>query len=312
MPSWMRAPGRGGRLDSLAAIGLVAYHGSPHRFERFALHKIGTGEGAQAYGWGIYFASRKEVAEFYRQKLGGADKHRQVLVDGVPEKEFFQYRVTLPDVDAVLALHHIIYYVRLYTDPVRGLEEARKVARQIAEAGRGSKESLEAHKLFRAHKVTVEPDEMACCLYTVDIPEDDELLDYDRPLEEQPPGVIKKLSDAGILPDGEEVVGWFRDYLQRKDRSDPEWDRLVARITQFHKDGGKLPNGERYGGGLKGRVVYAALGNAVEASKRLLAAGIPGLRYLDGSSRGTGSGSYNYVIWDEGRISVTGRQGGPG
>jgi GNAT superfamily N-acetyltransferase len=46
-----------------------AYHGSPHIFDKFSLHKIGTGEGAQAYGWGLYFAGNKEVAEFYRRQL---------------------------------------------------------------------------------------------------------------------------------------------------------------------------------------------------------------------------------------------------
>ena len=46
-----------------------AYHGSPHRFDKFTLDHIGTGEGAQAYGWGLYFAGKKEVAEFYRDTL---------------------------------------------------------------------------------------------------------------------------------------------------------------------------------------------------------------------------------------------------
>lgn len=33
-----------------------AYHGTPHRFDEFSLDAIGTGEGAQAHGWGLYFA----------------------------------------------------------------------------------------------------------------------------------------------------------------------------------------------------------------------------------------------------------------
>ena len=39
-----------------------AYHGSPYDFERFDLSKIGTGEGAQAYGHGLYFAENPAVA----------------------------------------------------------------------------------------------------------------------------------------------------------------------------------------------------------------------------------------------------------
>ena len=43
------------------------YHGSPHRFEEFDASKIGTGEGAQAYGHGIYLAESPDVAKQYKK-----------------------------------------------------------------------------------------------------------------------------------------------------------------------------------------------------------------------------------------------------
>lgn len=49
-----------------AAKGIRAYHGSPHDFDRFSLEHIGTGEGAQAYGHGLYFAENEGVAHSYR------------------------------------------------------------------------------------------------------------------------------------------------------------------------------------------------------------------------------------------------------
>ena len=49
--------------------GITAYHGSPHDFERFDMSKIGTGEGAQAYGHGLYFAQNEDVARGYRDDL---------------------------------------------------------------------------------------------------------------------------------------------------------------------------------------------------------------------------------------------------
>ena len=49
--------------------GITAYHGSPHDFEQFDMSKIGTGEGAQAYGHGLYFAEAEPVAMEYRDKL---------------------------------------------------------------------------------------------------------------------------------------------------------------------------------------------------------------------------------------------------
>jgi hypothetical protein len=46
-------------------IGMTVFHGSPHVFEKFDLSKIGTGEGAQAYGQGMYMAQNPEVAKSY-------------------------------------------------------------------------------------------------------------------------------------------------------------------------------------------------------------------------------------------------------
>lgn len=49
--------------------GIRAYHGSPHDFDRFDMSKIGTGEGAQAYGHGLYFAENEGVARSYRDAM---------------------------------------------------------------------------------------------------------------------------------------------------------------------------------------------------------------------------------------------------
>ena len=47
-------------------LGATVYHGSPHRFDKFDLSKIGTGEGAQKYGHGLYFADSRDVARSYQ------------------------------------------------------------------------------------------------------------------------------------------------------------------------------------------------------------------------------------------------------
>jgi len=56
-------------VEKKAAPFIEAYHGSPHTFDKFSLDKIGTGEGAQAYGHGLYFAENEGVAKSYRDKL---------------------------------------------------------------------------------------------------------------------------------------------------------------------------------------------------------------------------------------------------
>ena len=49
--------------------GIRAFHGSPHSFERFDMSKVGTGEGEQSYGHGLYFAEHEPVAQQYRDAL---------------------------------------------------------------------------------------------------------------------------------------------------------------------------------------------------------------------------------------------------
>lgn len=46
-----------------------AWHGSPHDFDEFDLGAIGSGEGNQAHGWGLYFAKKKSVSKNYQKVL---------------------------------------------------------------------------------------------------------------------------------------------------------------------------------------------------------------------------------------------------
>jgi hypothetical protein len=57
--------------ESYNPIGMTTWHGSPHVFERFDLSKLGTGEGAQAYGSGLYVAQNPKVAEDYAKNIMG-------------------------------------------------------------------------------------------------------------------------------------------------------------------------------------------------------------------------------------------------
>ena len=55
--------------DAGGLVGMIkASHGSPHAFTKFDFSKIGTGEGARAYGHGGYFAQGFDspVAGSYR------------------------------------------------------------------------------------------------------------------------------------------------------------------------------------------------------------------------------------------------------
>jgi hypothetical protein len=52
-------------------IGMTTWHGSPHIFQKFDLSKLGTGEGAQVYGSGMYVAQNPKVAEDYAKNIMG-------------------------------------------------------------------------------------------------------------------------------------------------------------------------------------------------------------------------------------------------
>lgn len=50
---------------------------------------------------------------------------------------------------------------------------------------------------------------------------------------------------------------------------------------------------------------------AAQTSARFADAGIPGIRYLDAGSRGTGQGTSNYVVFDDALIELLKRNGVP-
>jgi hypothetical protein len=56
-------------VEADVAKQVVAYHGSPHNFDRFTTEKMGTGEGAQAFGWGLYFTDLESIARNYAKNL---------------------------------------------------------------------------------------------------------------------------------------------------------------------------------------------------------------------------------------------------
>ena len=64
------APRGGGTgPGTVLGSGIRAYHGSPYDFDRFDMSKIGTGEGAQVYGHGLYFAENEGTAQSYKNGI---------------------------------------------------------------------------------------------------------------------------------------------------------------------------------------------------------------------------------------------------
>jgi len=252
-----------------------AYHGTPHKVDRFMLTKIGTGEGAQAYGWGLYFAGSKGTAKWYRDKLTDNDPHSgQVAIDG---KEMSWTEA----ID------------RFFPDPIEN-KIYKKMGKRKAEKYHGSYQMFMLQDLMPAirEKMELTKDEYKRVdfpqregsVYEVEIPEDHELLDWDKPLSEQPEGVKAALK------------GFIEEHSKKEFTDGPEDSlTLLARDIADSWDA-------------KGYQIYKrlseALGSPKAASQYLQSTGIPGLRYLDGMSRSKGEGNHNYVIWEEDAIEL--------
>jgi len=151
----------------ITAAAPIAYHGSPHEFTQFDASKIGTGQGAQSYGHGLYFAENPEVAGTY--KSAGGKISNEFTVNGV-------------------ALRPTDIRYGIADDIVnKGLDEARRNAKA------NGPEFLRAFEEIQG-KVSGNKSNM----YRVNIPDEHvaKMLDWDKPLSEQAPEVQKTLQGA--------------------------------------------------------------------------------------------------------------------
>lgn len=65
---------------------VTLYHGSPHLFDKFDMSKIGTGEGGQAFGHGLYLAENPEVATAYQKNLAPGEGLGNLYKVDIPDE----------------------------------------------------------------------------------------------------------------------------------------------------------------------------------------------------------------------------------
>lgn len=260
----------------------AAYHGTPFEFDRFSTDFMGAGEGAQAFGWGLYFASSKALGEQYRDRLSFAARDRaappQLRLDGKAVPAAIARELHEATTDLWLGVDELTQ--AQLDDLVPGLSSE---ARAVLEGARPDQ--------FTYGKVGR--------LYEVDVPENDELLDWDKPLSEQSGKVFNALQQ---IPN--EVFDAINGMLEDNGMSPYEnWDDMTGaeliRYMQKWQIAESLPPEVPGSSWLDGDT-----DDKKHASLYLRSLGIPGHRFLDGNSRSKGEGSYNYVIYDEGRVNV--------
>ena len=231
--------------------GAIVWHGSPHKFDAFDASKIGAGEGAQAYGHGLYLADAPEVAGQYAANVKDMGAVQRINTE----------LSTLSDAMGKDAIPGA--YRKYRTDS--GAQAAKRydelmVARDSVRNAPGS-------------------------LYKVDLPDEHiaKMLDWDKPLSEQHPDVqaaVNNIKDG--LPLSSE--GW----------NPKPWIEADPLASTFHNTMHR-----------EGLLTQDALSDALQK------AGVPGIRYLDGGSRGAGAGTSNYVIFpgNENMLQILDRNG---
>jgi hypothetical protein len=246
--------------DAYNPIAMTVYHGSPHLFSRFDASKIGTGEGAQAYGHGLYLAETPEVAKMYRNSNPAIDSAniKKAAIQGLSDAE---YRALG---DLTSRDYAAISDKRFALSPAE-----RTLLQQLSDRQRSMAQQIESVRNSSGN------------LYTVDLPDEQiaKMLDWDKPLGKQQADVVAGVTKA----------------LQANKRGakDIEWlmNRPGSQVENF-----LMPSGNR-----------------AQASLALRDAGIPGIRYLDGGSRGVGQGTSNFVVFpgNEGLLTILERNGKP-
>jgi len=269
VPRVMERGGMGAEMLQGMSRGTVSpldvYHGSPHKFDRFDASKIGTGEGAQAYGHGIYTAEAPATAIEYQKKLSstGSAKNLANQYGGV-------------DKGLAEAKRRVESYKQLIADGGGGAMSRAKSMLQISEK---NVQDLEAVKAGLP--------ENTGNLYKVDLPDEQiaKMLDWDKPLSEQqnilsaltPESMgltLRQSSDGGFMAyvgsNGKPIGMQMKGATPEKFR-----ENWINRLKEM----GDLEGGAGRAVGYLGGTSNS--GNlAPSVSEALRQAGIPGIKYF--------------------------------
>jgi hypothetical protein len=315
--------------------GIKAYHGSPHDFDEFSMEQIGTGEGAQAYGSGLYFAQQEKIAKEYRDNLTKRDfEYEEKLMEEYKKAEANQDYYRLEMLERAM-LHDTPKDFRDIASDADYDDDYRQAAADMAD-------EIEAMDVDFGRIYEVEIDALQ-----------DDLLDFDAPLSEQNEAVqdlyketLKKqftpeddklLNELGLSLDnvyvdpkitGADVYNQLRE--EGAKQINAELDEINKQMRAISKAADEIQQGYRTplpGKEAEAQALYDKYDDLMSkklnmdskfneeqkrASDMLLKEGVKGIRYNDGYSRGLGKGRYktkNYVIFDDRLISISKKYG---
>jgi len=167
-----------GELGMMPA-GITAFHGTPHNIlGKFDINKVGTGEGVQAYGHGMYFAESPDVAKSYATDRSYVGKFMAGKPDTTPweANRIAQDTLNVHGDNAIAQLEKTLKNNSFSKNP-----------QQV----KANKQVQDAIDLLKSNQLTPKGN-----LYKVDIPDEyiPKMLDYDKPLSQQPKAVQDALA----------------------------------------------------------------------------------------------------------------------
>ena len=158
-------------------LGTTAYHGTPHIFSKFDASKVGTGQGAQSYGHGIYFAENPAVAKEYQRQLSGWQPGTQSTINQ-----------SGGDLD--IAINEAQRKIKHY----QGLLESGNVPKERAK----SLLDINTNKLKDLQAIKAGIPESKGSFYTVDIPDEyiPKMINWDKAIGQQSPEVKQAIQNT--------------------------------------------------------------------------------------------------------------------
>ena len=283
-----------GGWDTGGLAGVIkAYHGSPSAFTKFLMSKLGTGEGAQAYGHGLYFAQALEVALNYAKTLA-----RQAGETGkIGKKSLSDFYTALenkanrlPPDKAALEYEKLAFLEDLEQQPSFQHALARIDDPEIEAWAK----TLESQYQPAGHLYDVSLEWPSAAKEAATPLSEEHLLDWDAPYEMQPKSIQDLL--AQTYRDVAKKRTGIRDRLQQKFAAQ-------GKVAPIREEMSPITGQQLYD------QIAAELNSRQLASNYLNQQGIPGIRYLDQVSRGAGEGTRNYVIFDENIPRIVSRNG---
>lgn len=213
----------------------VAFHGTRARFDQFSTDFVDGRDGSQQFGWGLYFAGDRKVAESYRKNLSMGRRNKKfeyndgqitVLSDDTPESIAVNLLNTYRDYESV----EIVIDREL-----KQINDAATIEKMRA-----------ARDVVRTIDInSIKPREPGF-LYEVHLPEDNELLDWEALLSQQPKGVLDKLRRAIPKLDAEYESSYTGRELYRALAEEMESEQAVSQmLAQAGIPGHRFDSGQQ-------------------------------------------------------------------